>query len=489
MGASWDDLPVELKLIVFDFLSPSERNRTMIPRHEDDRHNHHISAYAAVSKGWQAVFERRIFYGLVLQLSRYGCELCDLRETHEEEARNNKIFTASMWDLFSILARWRSKDQESTYKSRLILMLSAYSPSDREHYFRDHRFGDDCKTYYDSPRIHHHDPFHGWFFGEQVRLDVGPKQRLFGRPLNFDFHHIGASSLPSLPKLDFVAGLIIPRQFYRPIPRIDLIIRSLPKLEILRYEPWYPIAFDRAWTHELDILGILEALPQTVTKFSGYKDSNDALSRNSRGTFFPVPGSRLAQISQRFKELDISFIIDARWFFSVLEPFADNSKVDLSWDDLEGLTMTSKLLSSGTGSEELDSLLGSAAQAALRMPKLQMMELWSGKRGEAYIFRYTRFKDESHIEWWDTGLVPMTLRPKVIQAWQMVADRYVRGRLVVKIRNIPPRNIKCRGSILSYLKRSDRTLTSASLQQIQWETKELMPVRRQAPAMITAHSV
>ncbi|KAI1207904.1 uncharacterized protein F4807DRAFT_170223 [Annulohypoxylon truncatum] len=390
-----------------------------------------------------------------------------------------------MWNLFSTLTGWAYTKQDSAFRLGLSLLLSAYSPSDREHYFRDHRFDDDNKTYYDSPRVYHHDPRHGWYFGEQVRPCLGAKERLFGKPLSFDFRYIGARDLPSLPKVGFITTLIIPRQFYRPIPNMGLILRSLPKLETLRYEPWDSITSNRSWRHEVNLLEILDALPRTVTRFSGYRDSNDVFNTNGTVFLFPDPGLKLFHISQRLKELDLSFIIDAKWFFA---PFGKKKK-NVSWDNLEGLTLTSDSLSSKAPPKEVDELLRSAAQAALRMPKLQMMELWFGQRGEARIFCYTRFKDNSLVEWWDTSLLSATLRPNVRKSWQMVADKYVRGHLDFEVHNILPRHIKSRGSILPYLKRRDRTLTSGSLQQIIWETTELRRVRRHAPANAGAHTV
>ncbi|KAI0887047.1 uncharacterized protein GGS22DRAFT_120835 [Annulohypoxylon maeteangense] len=383
-----------------------------------------------------------------------------------------------MWNLFSILTEWgTAKPYYSKSMLNLSLQLSVYSPSDRDHHFRDHRFYDDNKTYYDSPRINHLDPYHGWYFGEQVIPGPGPKHRLFGRPLYFDFRYIGTRDLPSLPKVDFITSLIIPRQFYRPIPKIELIFRSLPNLEIFRYEPWYPISTDRAWLHEADLLAILDSLPPTVTRFSGYKDSNDVLNRSNGGSFAENAGSKVFSISQRLIELDLSFIIDAKSFFA---PFNEDKEKD-SWDNLEGLTLTSDSLRLNASPAEVDKLLRSAAEVALSMPKLQMMELWSGKRSQARIFRYTRYKDNSLVEWLETGLSFTALGPSVKRSWQMVADKYVRGHMDFETRDIHPDSIRCRGSILPYLMRRDKTLTSASLQQIMWEATELKRVRRQAP--------
>ncbi|KAI1453662.1 hypothetical protein F4805DRAFT_478278 [Annulohypoxylon moriforme] len=456
MVADWNSLPVELKLAVFDVLCPPERCHSIIPRHEDDSLLHHLSAYAAVSRSWQGIFEPKTFYGLIwlrIELSPYDCDQCSSAETDEEAKTNDKIFTTSMWNLFSILTEWGPLSKVSTSKLGLSLLLSAYSPSDREHHFRDHRFDDDGKT-----------------------------QRVFGKPLNFDFRYIGAASVPSLPKVNFVTGLIIPRQFYRPIPRMDIIFRSLPKLETFRYELWYPPTLDRGFNHELDLFTILDALPQTVTRLSGYKDSNDVFHTGHASSISEEPASTMFYISQRLKELDISFIIDAKSFFA---PIHDGGE-DVSWDNLEGLTLTSQSLCLTASPVEIDELLHSAAQAALRMPKLQMMELWSSERGGARIFRYTRFRDNSLVQWWDTSLFkPAALRPTVKKSWQMVANKYVRGHLDFETHNIPSESIKCRASALPYLMRRDKTLTSASLQQIMWETTELRRVRRHPPPNMT----
>lgn len=366
-------------------------------------------------------------------------------------------------------------------------MLSVYSPSDRDHHFRDHRFDDDNQTYYDYPPIDHHDPYHGWHHGQQVRPSLNVKQRLFGQPLRLDFGSIGATNIPLLPKVDFITSLVIPRQFYRPIPNMDIILRSLPKLTTFRYEPWYPITTDRAWIHESNLMAILEALPQTVTRFSGYKDSNGALNAGITEIVYPSPGLKLFHISKRLKELDISFLIDAKSFFV---HFTEIKKDDMDlWDNLEGLTMTSRVFVSRARSADIDELLIAAAQAAYRMPNLQMMELWSGKRGEGRVFRYTRFEDNSLIEWYDSGPPSPYVRINVKKAWKKVAEKYIRGQLAFKGHWIPQQAIKSRASVLPYLMRRDRTLTSGSLQQILWENAELGRVRDQPPLDHTAHTV
>ncbi|KAI1089263.1 hypothetical protein F5B19DRAFT_382671 [Rostrohypoxylon terebratum] len=367
-------------------------------------------------------------------------------------------------------------------------MLSVYSPSDRDHYFRDHRFDDDNKTYYDYPPKYHHDPYHSWYEGEQVVPSLGAKRRLFGQPLCLDFRSIGATDIRSLPKVDFVTRLIIPRQFYRPIPNMDVILRSLPELTTFRYEPWYPITTDRAWLHESDFMAILAALPPKVTRFSGYKDSNAVLNAGITEKIYPNPGLKLFDISKRLKELDISFLIDARSFFIHFTKIEKKDKT--SWDNLEGLTITSNVFSPRPKTTDVDELLIAASQAAYRMPKLQMMELWSGKRGEARIFRYTRLEDNSLIEWYDSGPLSPYIRPNVRNAWKRVAEKYIRGQLVFKGRKIPHQAIRSRASVLPYLIRRDRTLTCGSLQQILWETAQLKRVRDRAPLDITtAHTV
>ncbi|KAL7619840.1 hypothetical protein AAE478_010385 [Parahypoxylon ruwenzoriense] len=343
--AGWSDLAVDLKLMVFNYLVNSER--CLRPKDEDDRPHRYKSTYATVSREWRAFFESKNFMHLVLhqsdladfervftrariqvprpvwlrvQLPSYNCHECSSEESQEEATVNNIIFTSSLWK-FTILGVWKDIRGEITPQKEMTMILSVYSPSDREHHFRDHPFDDDKETcYYRSARIDYDDPSHGWHSSSYVAPGLGPKLRLLGNPLDLNFRQISADSAISLPTLDFISELQIPRQFYRATPRLDLILKSLPKLQTLRYEPWRHVTDDCERHRELNFHEILQAFPKTLTKFSAFMDSNDALRSQPEKVINTMSIASVREASFRFTELAASFIVDAEWFFYPFHP-------------------------------------------------------------------------------------------------------------------------------------------------------------------------
>ncbi|KAK0670710.1 hypothetical protein QBC41DRAFT_317166 [Cercophora samala] len=68
-------------------------------------------------------------------------------------------------------------------------------------------------------------------------------------------------------------------------------------------------------------------------------------------------------------------------------------------------------------------MLEMASFVALQMPKLDVMELWNGRRGIASVFRYQgprkRADHHADITWRSTW--PLMLEPRVCRAWTTIA--------------------------------------------------------------------
>ncbi|WQF82738.1 hypothetical protein CDEST_07752 [Colletotrichum destructivum] len=73
---------------------------------------------------------------LNIELRPYTCQNCHLTESYSWWCANNAVIRSAVRKLFSILSRWPSADGAG-----LSLELSAQSPSDKEHYFKNLYFG------------------------------------------------------------------------------------------------------------------------------------------------------------------------------------------------------------------------------------------------------------------------------------------------------------------------------------------------------------
>ncbi|KAK9419494.1 putative F-box domain-containing protein [Seiridium unicorne] len=450
----WNSLLNELRLIILNDLFASEvpsfhRTRTF-------RRTYHQSSNAAVSRQLQWYFERKNFeclqirqadlqdFGrimteerrlalrtlwLCVELTPYTCDKCHSEETNEEAAANNVTFTHALWNLFTTLSEWTATDRTDTKCPRLTLALSAYSPSDKDHHFRDHRFDDNCSMFFwDDPTVHH-DPAHGWYSGTQVLPSQASRLRLLGKPLHFDFAQMETDTR-NLPEIRFVHTLRIPRQFYRQIPELDIILKSLPRLQTFQYEPWKEVTSERDWEFVKGLGKLLAALPTSLKRLSVYQDSSESINQEIKYDSSVLTAFWLSSPRLSLWELNASFINDAEDFFRPFDtryrpkkPSYSDPKCLASWRELRVLTMTTKLLGPrrhGQG-QELDRFLRAVAAAVLRMPKLNNLELWYGRRQEGRIFRYTRTPAEILIEWRDMDNTPTSLSSQVIKAWQNVA--------------------------------------------------------------------
>ncbi|TLS22413.1 uncharacterized protein PpBr36_10004 [Pyricularia pennisetigena] len=109
--------------------------------------------------------------------------------------------------------------------------------------------------------------------------------------------------------------------------------------------------------------------------------------------------------SQKLQELAVSGLIDARDFFEPFyaRPESGMSEALPSWDELRWLTLTSPALLNPSpcegGSEHVNELLQAAGRAAMRMPKLQVMELYSTDARGGAVFRYQATQTRTAISW------------------------------------------------------------------------------------------
>ncbi|KAI2631438.1 hypothetical protein GGS26DRAFT_557704 [Hypomontagnella submonticulosa] len=495
--AGWKDLPAELRLLVYHHLDQTGVRR---PRQEDIRHRHYMSAYAAVSHEWQGFFEERTFKQLVIrgsdlgelnnivtgsrrrwlrtlwmrvELPRYTCESCSTEESEEEVRINNSISTADIWRLFEILGTWKERNHIP-----FTLMLSVYSPSDNEHHFRNHGFDDDLSAFNMAPMMPRHDPPHEWHYGLQFAPELGPRLRAFGEPLSLELTQVSVVPAPRLPSLDFVTEFVLPRQFYRMIPNVDLIFRSLPNLQGFRFEHWRQVSPTSAATAMFRLREVIRALPPSLRRVSIFEDSNGAL--NPRRIYEAavndaISGHLLRDASHQLIEVNASFIIDAKHFFKSFE--LDHGLEEAPWPHLEVLTLTSSYLIRSR-SRGKNNMLVAAAKAAMLMPKLRLLQIWFARLRQMHVFRYVKTTSGPLIEWVQTEGSAHRLSGKVIQAWERYAYMSSQEPLCVEETDILPEQIKGHACALRYLHRVDSILVESSALQLSWESENLEYVRQ-----------
>lgn len=238
----WLALPADIRLLILDEISGQ--------KHRGWAH------CAAVCKEWQAILEPKNFSQLVLQsscldeletlvirqrplvqhiclnidLPRYACPTCTRNATMSN--RRSTVFRRAILRLFSILSTWQPT-------GRLTLELSASSPSDSQHWFKNYCFGpghEDTRDWTPQEKaIKWHDPKHGWIHGQQVETpDVSAILRLFS-PLCFNVPR-------NLPVVHAVTSFCIRRQLRHELfPEVlKALWEKLPRLESIVYELWRP---------------------------------------------------------------------------------------------------------------------------------------------------------------------------------------------------------------------------------------------------------
>jgi hypothetical protein len=94
----------------------------------------------------------------------------------------------------------------------------------------------------------------------------------------------------------------------------------------------------------------------------------------------PAVGRRLALASLGLEHLAASFIADASHFFEI--------DARWEWPNLSSLVLTSKRLTPDEDPTEIGTMLHAAAAAAMKMPQLETMEIWNGRKGLAVLFKY-----------------------------------------------------------------------------------------------------
>lgn len=182
----------------------------------------------------------------------------------------------------------------------------------------------------------------------------------------------------------------------------------------------------------------------------------------------PAVGRTLALASVGLEHLAASFITDASHFFEIDDR--------LEWPNLSSLVLTSKRLTPDEDPTEIGAMLRAAAAVALRMPRLETMEIWNGRKGFAALFKYqaSRKYRQATITWRGTWrLTRIHMDDSVIQAWEAVIRQYDGWRLNFDQERLDEALINSHADAIHYLGFSSQVIRPVSLQQIRMEQKVL----------------
>lgn len=115
---------------------------------------------------------------------------------------------------------------------------------------------------------------------------------------------------------------------------------------------------------------------------------------------------------------------------------AMESPKDMAGSSLRRLSLHCSLSCSDTSREVFESLVRLAGKAALRLPRLQVMEIWGvcvdGLNSHAYIFQYINEDHRASIVWRSSRKTP-AIEKNIMARWSQVAQKHSRTTLASAI--------------------------------------------------------
>ncbi|KAI0010556.1 hypothetical protein F4779DRAFT_627122 [Xylariaceae sp. FL0662B] len=485
----WDGLPAEIRLMILEILLHDGCS---------------LAGFATVSRDWQTIIERHNFarikltpsrlagFGsishrnralvryiwLCLELQEYDCTECAPRDQEAWGVSNtdNILVTTVLQDFFSTLSAWEPNGD-------LLLDISVHSPSDSEHWFKHLTFRPDtpldeygrnrCVDQAMLAKVDDHR--HEWTADSR---DFAPTwlaiHKVFEEIMGqgpFDDDEQENQWWQQLPAMPAVTGVLLRQQNrrrWKPRALAQMFAR-LPRLQEIHYEPWREWeAFDKKQTDN-SYLFLFESLASINLKrlvlFENFNQQYPSYFPDYEPIRIPTPDvSRMvAVISLKLEHLSASFMVDASYFLDARVP-------SWKWPNLTSLVLTSRLLTPNRNPVEINNMLQAAAAAAMKMPKLEIIEIWNGQEGLAALFRYQSIGggQPAIITW--RGTWELALQSPVIRAWEAVAlKRRGNGSTIVNELLDVDIVIKSHGDAIHYLNLTKPVIRPVSLQQIRME--------------------
>lgn len=143
------------------------------------------------------------------------------------------------------------------------------------------------------------------------------------------------------------------------------------------------------------------------------------------------------------------------------------------WPNLTSLVLTSNLLSPDESPTKIEAMLQAAAAVTIKMPQLERMELWNGRKGLAALFKYQVLYNirQARITW--RGTWNLVMESSIVQAWEVLKHEQDGWRFDVIQELLDGATIKSHGDAIRHLMLSGQVIRPISLQQIQIEQSAL----------------
>ncbi|KAI5925493.1 hypothetical protein F4810DRAFT_658891 [Camillea tinctor] len=417
-----------------------------------------VAGFATISREWQAIVEPSNFsrikltpqrladfgsiihrnrslvkhISLRLKLEEYNCVRCIPRNPigWVVNHKDNMLISTVFEKLLSTLSAWEPNDD-------LTLNITVHSPIDSNPLF-DSITALSGGLYGRNQPVERDDHQHGWDaayqgFGlgdiafEAIFEDIALRRQF----MNAEQENKWWQQLPAVPAVTRVILCQENRRQWRPTT-LARMLPHFPRLQEIHYEPWwksYRVIDERAGK---DYQSLVESFASigSLRKLVLFEDfnfeskvyTNEPLQKANR-----LVSLKTAEASLQLEHLWASFIVDASLFF----PFAA-AEPSRTWPNLTSLALTSRLLKPTENPAKINEMLQVAAEAAMKMPKLETMELWYVGEGFAGLFGYQsrpRSREPAAITWGGTWKV--ILEPSVIRAWEAVALKHGNRRFTV----------------------------------------------------------
>ncbi|KAI3401433.1 hypothetical protein diail_10867 [Diaporthe ilicicola] len=496
----WESLPAEIRILILNSsLHAASAGRK-------------LSRLAVVSREWQTVVERQNFARLrltpsrlaefpsrihrnrhlvryiwfCLELEKYDCS-SKTESTFMLSHTNGSILASGFQALFSTLSTWNSD-------SGIQLDIGVYSPSDLEHWMQYSHLKpdfplDECLQGQGMSQVQLPNADHcgeDWNIGSEdcaCRLP-STMSKSFGMIRNkkslFDGEEQEARWWQGLPLVPAVTSILLRQQTRRQWNPITLghIFSRLPRLQEIYYEPWRDTDPDAAMFSDegehlrLTLSSLLEFQyffesivskdVQKLVMFGNFHQTDlDAVSGSDHGrTLTHAISQMAAETSLKLKHFSGAFLVEADQFFSSRES-------SWEWNNLQSLVLTSQLIAPESELSDIEQMLKDAAAAAMRMPRLDTLEIWNGREALASLFKYQSSGSQTNatLTWRSTW--ELSIPSSVIQAWRAVAQKHGARGFTVSTELLDIREkLESHGDAVRYLRLSTPVLRPVSLQQI-----------------------
>lgn len=431
----WQRLPAEMRCRIYDFMKPQAYEKQLPSTDGSEHHRHQIyplAAYASVCREWKYVFEPLNFKRLTLSNNDLGVFdrlVQDHRRklvkhiwfrielpsaTKPQPRADSVVYTEALYSLLNILSRWGKKGQYKAGERGIGLELSVHRADDPK----------DLPEYLGTLR-----PIY------PATLQAFPDLTAQYNPIGLDVAWLKKRTnreLRLLPAAPAIHSLVIRREFLRqltPGSNMMEIIKALPRLQCFRHEKWHKIGQGQGEDHDFDrlyrqvintrkrhlkkVVIVEQVLPSETPDMSAWDDRIDL-------SIFAKSASR------SLEELHLALPGDAEKFLQNFWPggepqsYAEDRR--RNWSELRYFSlMTQREAFQNRHNLHRGDMFRAAAAAALKMPELEAMEIWSTMG----VFRYERRRGNRPLIFLASShSVCATLGPDVTEAWVQVAKAH-----------------------------------------------------------------